>query len=153
LRVFLDTNVLVSAFATRGLCTDLLRHVLAEHELVTGQVVLSELSRVLTERIHLPEETVGGILRLLAEYTCVSVPDDVSHLQVRDPDDAVVLASALMARADVLVTGDKDLLEMEGEPGIRIMKPRDFGASPASALAEGVGWKKVWTSRLGLNGP
>ena len=63
---------------------------------------------------------------MLGEYPCVPVPEDVSHLQVRDPDDAVVLASALMARAEVLVTGDKDLLELEENPGIRIMKPRDF---------------------------
>lgn len=126
MRVFLDTNVLVSAFATRGLCTDLFRHVLAEHELVTGQAVLNELGRVLTERIQLPADKVESILQLLKEHPCVPVPQDVSHLQIRDADDAVVLASALTARADVLVTGDRDLLEMEGDPGIRIMKPRDF---------------------------
>jgi len=46
-RVFLDTNVLVSAFATRGVCADLVRFVLAEHTLVTSEVVLRELRRVL----------------------------------------------------------------------------------------------------------
>lgn len=40
MRVFLDTNVLVSAFATRGLCADLMRHVLAEHDLITGEVII-----------------------------------------------------------------------------------------------------------------
>jgi predicted nucleic acid-binding protein len=49
LRGFLDTNVLVSAFATRGLCADVLRHVLTEHELLTGEVVLAELRRALRE--------------------------------------------------------------------------------------------------------
>ena len=54
MRVFLDTNVLVSAFATRGLCADVLRLILAEHTLVTGEVVLRELRRALwqqTERL------------------------------------------------------------------------------------------------------
>jgi uncharacterized protein len=39
-RVFLDTNVLVSAFATRGLCADLLELVLLEHDLVLGRWVI-----------------------------------------------------------------------------------------------------------------
>ena len=36
MRVFLDTNMLVAAFATRGLCEDVLRTTLSEHELVIG---------------------------------------------------------------------------------------------------------------------
>ena len=41
MRVFFDTNVLVSAFLTRGLCADLLRLVLTEHTLVTSEGVLA----------------------------------------------------------------------------------------------------------------
>jgi predicted nucleic acid-binding protein len=50
-KVFLDTNVLVSAFASRGLCADLMRYLLAEHELLAGEAVLTELRRALTESI------------------------------------------------------------------------------------------------------
>lgn len=52
--VFLDANVLVSDFATRDLCADVIRLVLAEHELIVGEVVLRELERVLEQRIELP---------------------------------------------------------------------------------------------------
>lgn len=126
MKVFLDTNVLVSAFATRGLCADLLRHVLAEHELVTGEAVLSELKRILTERIRLPAATVGGILALLMDHSPVPVPEDLSRVTVRDPDDIPILASALAAGADVLITGDKDLLELGTTAGILITNPRGF---------------------------
>ena len=54
MRVFLDTNVLVSAFATRGLCADVLRVVLAEHTFITSEIVLREVSRVLRTRIGMP---------------------------------------------------------------------------------------------------
>jgi predicted nucleic acid-binding protein len=67
LRVFLDTNVLVAAFATRGLCSDLLRLVLAEHQLIVTEVVLVELQRVLSERIGLPSRRVEEIEAFLAE--------------------------------------------------------------------------------------
>ena len=48
MRVFFDTNVLVSAFLARGLCADLLRLVLSEHTLVCSELVLAELSAVLS---------------------------------------------------------------------------------------------------------
>lgn len=61
MRVFLDTNVLVAAFATRGLCEDLLRTVLAEHELVVSELVLDELGRVLLEKLRMPKTRVDSI--------------------------------------------------------------------------------------------
>lgn len=45
-------------------------------------------------------------------------------VSIRDPDDAFVLVSALEAQADVLVTGDKDLLTLGGTAGITIVTPR-----------------------------
>lgn len=66
-RAALDTNVLVSAFASRGLCADLFRYVLAEHELLVGEVVLVELNRVLAERIKVPKPTIAEIGRLLRD--------------------------------------------------------------------------------------
>jgi putative PIN family toxin of toxin-antitoxin system len=125
-RVFLDTNVLVAAFATRGLCADVLRQVLAEHELVTGEVVLAELERVLSRRIGLPKPVVGDILALLRRYPVEPKPKKKPNLPVRDPDDLWVLASALAARADVLVTGDQDLLVVQDRAAIRITDPRGF---------------------------
>ena len=53
MKVDLDTNVLVSAFGTRGICADILTVVLAEHELVVGEAVLSELSRVLHTKMKM----------------------------------------------------------------------------------------------------
>lgn len=54
MRVFFDTNVLVSAFLARGLCAVLLRLVLTEYTLVTSEVVLAELSDVLSRKGLLP---------------------------------------------------------------------------------------------------
>ena len=74
MRVFLDTNVLVSAFATRGLCADVVRYVLAEHELIVGAVVLEELRRVLRTKMKLPSDVVAGIERLLRDQEVVPKP-------------------------------------------------------------------------------
>jgi len=126
-KVFLDTNVLVSGFATRGLCADVIRLVLAEHELITADVVLNELKRVLKHKIQLPGEQVQEILTFLETQTVQSQPISLSSIPVRDEDDQWVLASALAAKADVLVTGDKDLLDVaEQVSDLTITDPRGF---------------------------
>lgn len=127
MRVFLDTNVLVAAFATRGLCADLLRHVLVEHRLLIGEVVLEELQRALRRKLNLPPEHVAAIIDFLRQQEVVARPARAAAAPARDPADRWVLASALDARADVLVTGDDELLELTaGQAGVRILSPRDF---------------------------
>ena len=126
MRVFLDTNVLVAAFATRGLCADVLRVVLAEHDLLTGEVVLGELRDVLAKRLKLPPSTVADIMALLRAQVVIPKPANPSSLPIRDPDDRWILASAIAGGADVLVTGDQDLLAITAQAPLTILNPRGF---------------------------
>ena len=126
MRVFLDTKALVSAFATRGLCADVMRQVLAEHELIVGEVVLRELRKALRVKLKLPPATMTAIEELLRESEVIPRPRTPSDLEVRDPDDRWVLASAIAGRADVLVTGDRDLLEVAARSPVRLVDPRGF---------------------------
>jgi uncharacterized protein len=126
-RIFLDTNVLVSAYATRGLCADVLRLILAEHDLLTGEVVLNELERILTSKIRLSPLIVEETITFLRQYHVEPKPRGVLPVDVGDPDDAWVLASAMAAQADVLITGDPHLLNVADEvKALRITNPRGF---------------------------
>jgi uncharacterized protein len=125
-RVFLDTNVLVAAFTSRGLCADVMRTVLAEHELVIGEVVLTELRDVLSRRLKLPAAAVADIIALLRAQDVVPKPAEPSDLPIRDPDDRWILASAVAGNADVLVTGDQDLLTVADQAPLPILDPRGF---------------------------
>lgn len=126
MRVFLDTNVLVSAFATRGLSADVFRHVLTEHHLIMGEVVLRALRRVLRQKLKLPTSVVDSLEQFLREYEIVPKPKAPAKVSLRDADDKWILASALEAKADVLVTGDRDLLEVSKRLPVRILDPRGF---------------------------
>jgi len=127
MRVFLDTNVLVSGFATRGLSADVVRLLLAEHELLIGEVILEETRGVLTEKFGVPDEKADQIERLLRRRHVEPVPDSDSPVEVRDPDDEVVLASAIAAEAEILITGDNDLLDVADQvESLRIITPRTF---------------------------
>jgi hypothetical protein len=55
---------MVGAFATRGLCADVLRHILSQHDLIVGEVVIGELFRVLRDRIKVPAPTIASIEQL-----------------------------------------------------------------------------------------
>ena len=126
MKVFVDTNVLVSALATRGLSADVFRLILAEHELLTGEVNLTELDRVLGGRFGAPADLVRSALDMLREHTVVPRPEEPASVPTTDPDDRWVLASALAGQADVLVTGDRDLLDLAEEAPLPILTPRGF---------------------------
>ncbi|MEX0661529.1 MAG: putative toxin-antitoxin system toxin component, PIN family [Balneolaceae bacterium] len=127
MKIFTDTNVLVSAFTARGLCADLLEVIIADHQLITGEFVLQELERVLITKLNVPQNKVSKTLLFLRKYYVEPIPDQPSTIKVRDKDDRWVLESALKAKADILVTGDKDLLVLSNDiTQIKIISPRGF---------------------------
>jgi putative PIN family toxin of toxin-antitoxin system len=125
LRIALDTNVIVSALATRGLCADLFQAVLAEHELLVGETVLAELRSVLTRKLRLPVATVNALDAFVRRQATVVAADPPSGPGGLGPADARVLAEAVAGEAEVLVTGDRDLLTA-AHPPIKTVSPRQL---------------------------
>ena len=123
MRVFFDTNVLVSAFLARGLCVDLLRWVLTEHTLVTSEVVLAELRDVLSRKGRLPAQQIDAIETFLREQPVAPSPSKTLELGLVDADDEWVLASAVLAQADLFVTGDQGVLACSNPP-LPLFNPR-----------------------------
>lgn len=103
-------DVLVAAFATRGLCVDVLRVVLEDHELVIGDVVFEELEHVLRAKPQVPEEWIAVVRVALVTPDPVPRPPAPDPLAIDDQDDAWVVATAVRGGADVVVTGDAALL-------------------------------------------
>ena len=127
MKVFLDTNVLISAFTTRGLCAELFEGVVGEHELIICDLVLQELQRVLREKFRLPEPVIGRYLGLLrAEGRIAETTADIPPIKIKDPDDVPILACAIAANADAFVTGDKELLALGKVGNMPVIDPRGF---------------------------
>jgi len=126
LRVSLDTNVLVSAFATRGICEDVLNVVLAEHQLILGEAVLTELPRILTMKMRMHPDVVEEAVAFLRREAAVVSSAPLLDLELRDADDVVVLSQAVEGLADVLVTGDSGLLDEADSLPIPVVSPRGF---------------------------
>jgi putative PIN family toxin of toxin-antitoxin system len=125
-RVFLDTNVLVSAFAARGLCADLLELVLLEHDLVLGRNVLLELNKALRQKIKLPSARSAEIVDFVSGEAVQIVVEAAPSGAKVDPDDALLLGEAQTAEADVFVTGDAALVKLGTVGTVRVVTPRQF---------------------------
>lgn len=126
MRVFLDTNVLVSAFASRGLCADLLELVLLEHDLIVGENVLRELFRALRDKVKLPAARSTEIAEFVSGEAALVVGKVEPVTATVGSDDALVLAEALAGQAELFVTGDAALLKLAALEGLKLVSPRQF---------------------------
>jgi uncharacterized protein len=130
-RAVIDTNVLIAGLLWRGPPHALLESVRAGAvSLVTSPALLAELANVLgrakfdviVARTNTSREGSLADLRRLAEVIdAPPLPQPVC----RDPDDDAVLALAIAARADLIVSGDDDLLSLHSFQGIQIVAPAD----------------------------
>jgi uncharacterized protein len=107
-RIFFDTNGLVDAFLARGLCADLLRLVLRD---------------VLSRKGRLPPAQIEAMETFLRDQPIAARPGQTLRLDLVDADDEWVLASAVLAEADLVVTGDQGVLACTTCP-LPLLTPR-----------------------------
>jgi putative PIN family toxin of toxin-antitoxin system len=103
-----------------------LRTVLAEHDLVVGEVMLTELRRTLATKLKVPSDRIDAVETLLRTVPVIPKPAAPSPVAIRDSTDRWILATAVAGAADVLITGDRDLLDVAAEAPILILAPRAF---------------------------
>jgi putative PIN family toxin of toxin-antitoxin system len=132
IRAVFDTNLLVSYLLThRPPIATLIDRYLAEEEivLVTAPELLDELNRVLEyprlKRYYSEEERKRFVALVLALGEIVELPESIPSI-CRDPDDDVFIACAVAGDADVIVSGDHDLLDLERVGDIPILTAAAF---------------------------
>jgi hypothetical protein len=132
MRVAIDTNVFISTIIKPenrvGMVVVRMRN--GEYTLLYSQEMLEELTRVITrdkiwKKYKLTDDTFNAFLNSIIEhgervqvFTVVNI--------CRDPDDNLLLSLALDGKADYIVSGDKDLLDLIRIQKIPIIKPADF---------------------------
>lgn len=140
MRVVLDSSVLVAAYISRaGACASVLEDVLNDHEWVISRFIVEELCRKLREKFNYPADDIAAVRHSVIAAAELVEPTEIAPGACRDADDLPVLGTAVAARAEVLITVDKDLLELDTFRGIPILKPGGFwrllesraGAAPA----------------------
>src|SRR4030043_2260273 len=126
MRIFLDTNVLVSAVATRGLCADVMREILIHHQLIISYSLIKELERALCTKLDVPETLTSELVEVLQKESVISTSSSLPDIEIKDKDDLTILSCALNGKTDLFITGDKELLGLKRIGDMEIVSPRAF---------------------------
>jgi putative PIN family toxin of toxin-antitoxin system len=128
-RLVLDTNAAVSGLLWHGTPGKLIDAAQAGSlTLYTSAPLLAELRGVLgrekfTKHLQDRELTATQIFEGYAALTTVVVPEIIPAVIIEDPDDDAVLACAVAAKVDFVVSGDPHLAQLEQYEGIPIVTP------------------------------
>jgi len=129
-KVVSDTNILVSGLITSGHCSQILEQV-KQYELYLSSYIVDEVRRVLhyahiQKKYHLTEEDIRRhVERLLEIGETIEVPTALTVIQ-EDEKDNPILACAVDAQADYLVSGDQHLKDLGVYKGITVVPPAEF---------------------------
>lgn len=129
MRLVLDTNVVMSAFFWNGSPRRILTAGYSNQAILFSSApMLAELRRVLSrpkfdKRIYEARQSVDRLLGAYTQRTTLVEPVPVPRL-VSDPDDDVVVGTAIAAKADLIVTGDHALLAVTADRGTSGSSPR-----------------------------
>jgi putative PIN family toxin of toxin-antitoxin system len=126
MKIILDTNVIVAAFATRGLCSAVFELCLDRFEVVLSEAILKETFIHLNGKIKLSPAQCNTIVSYLRTNCYVSEIDDLDASACKDKNDLHILGLAQHSSATYIITGDKDLLELIQYKSTKIVTPREF---------------------------
>lgn len=123
MRLVLDTNILISAFFWDGNERKLLISCRRKkHQLIVSPNILDELSRVLQKKFKLPFDKINEYREEILLMAEIVIPTGEIELIKEDITDNIVLETAILGKADRIITGDKHLLKLKECKGIKITK-------------------------------
>jgi len=126
MRVVLDTNIIIAAFAAHGLCSEVFEVCLTGHTIVISEHILSEVERGLIKKIHLPKNITASIMDYLRNITEIFKPQPIKGSACRDIEDRKIIGAAISGNAHLMITGDNDLLTLKKFMKTDIVTPREF---------------------------
>ena len=130
MRAVFDTNVLIAAFLTEGLCSGLLIRARKQaFNLILCDDIIREFEGLLIKKFKLTSTDIFEISAIVSEAASEILHklNPVPNI-CRDPNDDMMIACAIDATADYIVTGDEDLLILKKYKDIIIINPRNFEA-------------------------
>ena len=126
MKVVLDTNVIFSAFAARGLANAVFELCLDKHTIIISEHILSELQNSFQKKLKMPRDKVQLLIKYLREFCTLSDYKRVDREICRDLEDAKILGISEVTKPDYIITGDSELLTLKEYNGVPIITPREF---------------------------
>jgi len=118
-----DTNVLISALVGHGKPRRLLTELLERHQIVSSLQMLAEFVEVMSREkfVEVGSSHLASFLSILVRRTTIVSVKHTRRVIAQDPEDDMVLSTALKANASCIVSGDKHLLGLKRFKGVKIV--------------------------------
>jgi putative PIN family toxin of toxin-antitoxin system len=126
MKIVLDTNVIISAFLTQGLSYRVLDISMDKHQLFISQWILDELYNSLVTKFSITSEDILRVKNFMSNIFIQANPKGEKPNICRDSDDDNILWLASWIKADLIISGDKDLLDLNKYKNTLIISPRTF---------------------------
>ena len=126
MRIVLDSNVIIAAFASKGLCHSLLESCIGNQEIILCEQIIIETYEKLQKKIKIQDKIIQKLIGFLRNHSTIIKPQDVDPDYCRDKNDLMVLGTAMSGNAEYIISGDKDLLDIKTFKNIPIVNPRSF---------------------------
>jgi len=125
-RVVLDTNIIISSVFWKGKPYEVMKKgIEGEYQIVVSPEILDEVVEKLRNKFQFSEEGIQELVDIILTYSHVVEPTSKFDV-VRDKKDNKIIECAFDGKADCIVTGDPDLLELKEFRGIKIVTAREF---------------------------
>ena len=130
-KIVLDTNILISTIGWKGNPKEIFKKVLEKQfELIISQKQLEELKRVMNyPKFSFTENQKNKFLSILLETATVVETHNNLDIIKEDPDDNIILETAIENNAEYIITGDNHLLKLKNFKQIKIVTPAEFNTT------------------------
>ncbi len=127
MRVVFDTNIFISSFVIPGSLAEqaVSRIIGGRDDLVLSGDIIREVLSVLSSKFGQGREALGHVAVMLSDLGEMAKPGKRVRV-FRDEPDNRILECAISGRADLIVTGDKEMLRLKEYMGIKIATLRDY---------------------------
>jgi uncharacterized protein len=132
MRIVLDTNVSVSGLLWSGLPSQIIQLVEnGELQAIGSEAILAEMARTLDKpklqkRLSQIEIGADAVMLAIRQVLVIVHTAPIQIANLRDPQDGIIIATAISGQARAIITGDQDLLVLATVQGIPILSPQDF---------------------------
>src|SRR4030067_1488972 len=126
MKIVFDTNVILSALISQGISFRVLDICIDKHQLFISPWIIHEVLLKLDTKLHTPKSEIERV-NLFLDYVFINInPDGPLPTICRDKDDNNILLLAQHVKANLIITGDNDLLSLNNYLNIKRISPRQF---------------------------
>ncbi len=126
MKIVLDTNVILSALITQGLSSRILDLCIDKHVLFISPWIIDEVLNKLDVKFNIPQKEIKKVNNFLLNAFHLIEPKGKIPTLCKDKDDNNILFLAQFTNSELIITGDKDLLELNNFNNCKIINPRTF---------------------------